>query len=816
MSPYSSNLAKRSHLCLAIAAILCPVMSQAEEKVEFNTNILQSRGLDSALGAYFADAPKFMPGRKRVTLKVNGNDKGSVTARFGKNGELCVDRDFLESAGLRVPSPLAKAASSDNPPEGAVCADYSQFYPSAVVTPLPGQEELDLVVPQEALSTDSGGDALNYQSGGSAAMMNYSLFASKNSYGDTDSRYLQGSLEEGINVGDWLVRSRQILSQNDGQSSTNNLYTYAQHTFVDSKTLMQAGQINISNTLFAGASINGAQLVPENALRDASGSGVTVTGIARTAQARVELRQGGVPVYTTLVPAGPFTLTNVPITQVNTALDVTVTETDGSVNHYIIPASAVQGNQLGGPLGFSVAAGQTRNMSSAYGNPTLVTASDGWQLNSWLNTSAGVMVAQQYDALAAGVDVVPLRKMLVSGVVKASHDQRHDNQGQSTTLGVNYGVNESVSLSASATHYSPGFRELQDSLQEDFVQYSSQYNTSVGWSTPLLGMFSVGYSLAQGTQGSPDSRYVSASWSRTFSYASVSVNWQSQLNQSDNDGRYRNSGDLLYVNVSVPFGSQRVNAYMHKRGDDTTTGLQTSGNLGQDSVYTVSAERQNPGSEDNFNAGLNSNLHYTQMTLGAGTTGSDGRNYSGTLSGGIVAGDGGVSFSPYQVHDTFAVAKIDADVSGVQIATPAGNVWTDHWGRALVPSLPEYHKARLEINTDTLPKNIDVNNGFSSITAGRGSVSKIRFGVVKVRRAMIRVVQKNGQILPKGASVINGDGDYITTVVEDGLVFVNDADKQPRLFVLDENGAKQCEIIYQMNEKRDDNAFFEDVTGVCK
>jgi outer membrane usher protein FimD/PapC len=77
-------------------------------------------------------------------------------------------------------------------------------------------------------------------------------------------------------------------------------------------------------------------------------------------------------------------------------------------------------------------------------------------------------------------------------------------------------------------------------------------------------------------------------------------------------------------------------------------------------------------------------------------------------------------------------------------------------------------------------------------------------------------VQKNGQILPKGASVINGDGDYITTVVEDGLVFVNDADKQPRLFVLDENGAKQCEIIYQMNEKRDDNAFFEDVTGVCK
>jgi outer membrane usher protein FimD/PapC len=77
MSSHCSTFAKRSHLCIAIAAILFPVMSQAEEKVEFNTNILQNRGLGSAVGEYFADAPKFMPGRQRVTLKVNGNEKGS-------------------------------------------------------------------------------------------------------------------------------------------------------------------------------------------------------------------------------------------------------------------------------------------------------------------------------------------------------------------------------------------------------------------------------------------------------------------------------------------------------------------------------------------------------------------------------------------------------------------------------------------------------------------------------------------------------------------------------------------------------------------
>lgn len=85
----------------------------------------------------------------------------------------------------------------------------------------------------------------------------------------------------------------------------------------------------MNNPLLDGTELYGISLMPESALNDA-GSGVLVTGIASTPQARVEIRQQGIMVYSTLVPAGPFTLTDIPLRNVTSDLTVTVIEIDGS------------------------------------------------------------------------------------------------------------------------------------------------------------------------------------------------------------------------------------------------------------------------------------------------------------------------------------------------------------------------------------------------------------------------------------------------------------------------------------------------------
>ena len=88
-----------------------------------------------------------------------------------------------------------------------------------------------------------------------------------------------------------------------------------------------------------------------------------VTGIASTPQARVEIRQQGIMVYSTLVPAGPFTLTDIPLRNVTSDLTVTVIETDGSQHSQVVPASLYRSG-LGPAGGYQFSLGRVSDARS--------------------------------------------------------------------------------------------------------------------------------------------------------------------------------------------------------------------------------------------------------------------------------------------------------------------------------------------------------------------------------------------------------------------------------------------------------------------
>ncbi|MBD4426669.1 fimbrial biogenesis outer membrane usher protein, partial [Xanthomonas citri pv. citri] len=83
--------------------------------------------------------------------------------------------------------------------------------------------------------------------------LNYSLFSTRNEYGDSDnSRYSQASLEAGFNTMDWSVRSRYILTDDDGDKNAESIYTYAEHVFVPQRLTMQVGEINAMSGVLSG------------------------------------------------------------------------------------------------------------------------------------------------------------------------------------------------------------------------------------------------------------------------------------------------------------------------------------------------------------------------------------------------------------------------------------------------------------------------------------------------------------------------------------------------------------------------------------
>lgn len=166
-----------------------------------------------------------------------------------------------------------------------------------------------------------------------------------------------------------------------------------------------------------------------------------------------------------------------------------------------------------------------------------------------------------------------------------------------------------------------------------------------------------------------------------------------------------------------------------------------------------------------------------------------------------------MTFSPYAVEDTFSVISLNDNVSGVEVSTPQGPVWTDFWGQAVSASATVYKLNTLQINTETLPKNIDINNGIKKLTPGHGSVTQVNFGVIKVRRAMLTLHLPDGKPIPKGETLVDAKNQYVTTAVEDGLVFISDVDATPDIYASVDKQGHQCRVQFTLDDQTVNRVF---------
>lgn len=804
-----NNSCKKGMLAFCLSAIAfgiraeivptsVPTMELA--RAIFDTDDLRENGLDPAIADYYSVAPRFTPGVHNVTVMINGKKHSIMPVKFNDEGIPCIDSDFLDNAGL-----LKKLKRE-------TCPQLKQYWPTATVESSPEIEQISLVVPPGAVDPDSGRQVADVR-GGHAAMLNYSMFGTHYDYDNDKSDRFQSSFELGFNAGDWIVRSSQFVSDGSDQKlETESLYTYAQRTFTDYGVMVQGGQINIANSRFSIPSIYGVQLMPDTTLLPRGDSGIAVTGIARYSQARVDIRQGGQLIYSTLVPAGPFTLNDVPIANLNTDLNVTVTETDGSEDHFTVSASTFRSNHVGKAPGFSMAVGRAQDMETNFEQPWIVSASDGWSVNNRMNFLAGMVMADNhYYGFSGNIDTVPVQNMYASLGFLGSIDNLSQTDGNKTTLDLGYSLPWGVGISLGGSYGTPDYREMSELYSDDDNYSPTKYDTNVGinWSSFSLGRFSLSYYRNETWNSDYDSRRIISSWSQSYKYFSVSVNWESDLSRGD-----ENDHDMFYVNISVPLGRTGVttNTWYRENEGKSSYGTRAMGSLNDDNQYTVGVSRDRDQNVTDWDSSLNSNLHYTSLAVAAGGDNDSNNNYSASLSGGIVAYDDGVTFSPYPVADTFAVAKLDKPVAGIEIGTPRGPVWTDKWGRAVVPSLAPFSESSVEINTQSLPGNLDVKNGRAVIKASHGAVAKWEFNTLSQRRVLLSIMRADGSPLPKGVSILNEAGEYITSAPEDGVIFLNDISASHQLYAKTEEG--RCKLSFTLPEA-DPKKFYEEINGKC-
>ena len=807
----TSLLAQATWRALGCAAVVvgCAQANGAERTnpdagAVFDNALLKERGIDPAVAAYFREAPRFRAGQQRVALVVNGIPKGRAQVQFNDQGELCVGAALLEQAGLRGTGDTA---------EGNACPRFTDAYPSATLKLLPGKEQIELIIAADQLL-----DAQvrrDYANGGVAGLFNYDVLTLNGRHANGgSSRYLGFNSELGVNAGGWAFRSRQSYTATEHTKRLEHLYAYASRTLEQHGANVQLGQLNMASPLFSVGAFSGVQVLPETALTQAGlGTGSLVQGIAHS-PSRVEVRQNGAVIFTTVVPTGPFALADLPLLNRKLDLEVTVREESGGQQRFTVPASSLREASLDVAPGFAIAAGQVRRFGGDdRDTPYFVSASKDWQWRRHTRVTVGALAGSGYQSAgwalqqSLGEATTLNAQQLVSSTARQS-------TGTQFQIGLSTAFASQWSASVSARTQTESFRTLADTTWDHHLELPEQRsryeaNASLGWATPWLGSLSGAYSRQAAFDGTQRARG-SLAWSRAFGRANVSLSYESDI--GSNDGH--RSGDATYLTVSVPLGrNRRARAYASDDDRGLRSGVRVNEQVTDTLGYTASVERHDSGQVD-VGARLNLLPRYTRVDAGYQHRDDGSSSYDVALRGGLVVHREGVTFSPYPVRDTFAVLKV-GDQAGVKLKTSAGPVWTDAGGRAVVPQLQPYRISRLEVDTASLARNVDISNGYKEIAAGRGSVHHLDFDIVTVRRLLLTARTADGQPLPKGVAVYDDNNTYITTVLDGGKTFLTDSQPEAALHAVLEQG-QRCRLDFDVAAKPDANALYEAADAVCR
>jgi outer membrane usher protein FimD/PapC len=767
----------------------------------FDPQTLSRRGIDPELANLLLEAPRFAAGRHAVNLSVNGQRRGRVDVMFDRQDGLCFNQALLDAGHLNVADDSTASA----------CQPFLQRYPQTVIEPDPASLSLALVVPTDALRPTQQ-DISSYQTGGFAGLLNYDLTGLYTEFGDATSRFGSANTEVGFNAGDWIVRSRQVKTWQDSRSRTTHLDAYAQRTFAEQQAVLQAGQISLYNPVLAGTQITGAQVFTETALQDQN-QGATITGIANS-PAQVEVRQNGALIHSTVVPAGPFALTDVRRLNSRSDVEVTVKETTGEERRFTVPAGML-GLGLPAP-GYSVGAGRVRQIGDNPGEePWVVSAGWNGTVHPQVSLGGGLLVADAYRSAGMSLGWLPWQDSQLQFSAQGAEASREGrDRGVQTDLSWSQRLSDNWSVSTAGSWRSQGYRDLEDSTyignsrDQQRSRYRDQQSVTASWAHPALGAFSAGVSRTASYNGESSSRAL-ASWGTSFGRVSVSASAEWQVG-----GRQQND-DSVYLNLSVPLGeSRRGRAWARRTGGEHRLGVGVSEQLNDQLSYRVGVERDSRDREVESSVGVSALPWYSQLDFNYNRSDDQRASYQGGARGGVVVHGDGVTFSPYPVRDTFAVLSV-GEMAGIKVSTPSGPVWTDWQGQAVVPQLSAYGRSPVEVQTRSLPRNADIHNGLAVISAGRGAVDNVQFGVALTRRALLNVSTTDGQPLPRGASVSTAEGEFVTLVQEGSQVFLPDVlDRRP--LWIKAQGQPRCRLEFDLPEDADPEVYFETAPARCR
>lgn len=797
----------RQRLKLTVGSLLLSGVhvtgAHSVEHVEFNPAFFASGAAGKQVDiAKFSHGNVVLPGSYRTEVHLNGQWIGRETLIFvavqgQRTAQLCLERDTLLRLGIDLDSAEQQLASADQTPAApfAHCADIATYLPGANSQFDPGENRLDLQVPQVYLARKVRGyvDPQHWDGGINAAFVRYNAntFSTQTQGGSLSSHYL--GLNTGLNLGDWHWRHNGNYSRSDTASGYQSSATYVQRELSTLQSQLMVGEIYTPGELFDSVRLRGASLFSDDRMLPDSLTGFApvVRGVAQT-NARVSVRQRGVLLDEVSVAPGPFVLNDLFPTGYGGDLNVTVTEADGRTREFIVPFAANANLLRPGYHRYSLSVGQLDEIGLRH-PPTLMQTTYQHGLSNLLTGYTGAVMGEDYQSQLLGAAFnTPLGAL--------SFDLTHSNAhlpGHASREGQSVQLRYSKNFAHTGTHFAlgayrystEGFLSVSDAARVRDLALEGLGLDKVGRLRDRMDV-SLNQSLDNGSvylTGSSQNYWNRASGNLTFS-TGYSGTWKG-LSYTLSAQRSR---DLLSERVdkqvdftlSLPLGSGAraptltTAAY---RGDQSSgERVSLGGSLGERSELSYGlAASQAQGSGNATSADVKYQTRHGVLSAGYGQSNAY-RSTSLGMTGGIVAHAGGVIFAP-ELGDTIGIVQA-LDAQGARI-TGNHTAQVGKNGFAVVPHLTPYRQNVVELDPKDLSVDVELKTAAQHVAPRAGSVVKLQFETVSGQAFLITAKREDGSPLPFGSDVFDEEGASVGIVGQGAKAFVRVARARGQLTV---------------------------------
>ena len=487
----------------------------------------------------------------------------------------------------------------------------------------------------------------------------------------------------------------------------------------------------------------------------------TISGLS-SAPSTVELYINNILRQTSSVPAGPFTLTNLPTFNGSGDARLVVRDLLGRETVVVQPFFSSSQLLAVGLSDWSVEAGALRRdlglSSAAYGDSFISgTYKQGVRTDLTLESRAEITRDLQTASLGA---IAVLAGQLLGRAAVMSSRSGLQGAGNQWLLGADYaGTKQSAGLQMQGATIN--FRQLGADLKTFPIRYqltgnSSYYfnnssSLSAGFATvdrfdgPRISTLSVGYNM------------------RIFDRASLQISAARAITE-----RAANSVALTLV---MPLDASTVSsAGLELRAGQNSAYASATRNASDNGVvgWRVLAAQNQTGSR--AEGGLNHANQYARLSGDVSKSTGQAALRMGA-SGGLLATDGRV-FASQRISDSFALVEVPG-YPGLSVslgATVLGRTNAD--GVAIVPRLAPYQINTLRLDINELPISAEIENiELTAIPASRSGV-KLIFATRLGRAALLRLVFDDGQAAPAGATLHIEGGNQEFYVANRGEAFV--------------------------------------------